>query len=259
MSSTSISKNILEIADLDITYKTSLFHGRGLRDAFIEAISSPLKFLMRRPNNLELLKNINLSIKNGDRVGLLGINGCGKTSLCRAIAGMHGKQNCIKVNGSIRAIFDTSVIIQPELSGQENATILVNLMYPELDKKQREEIVNESIDFSELGEFKYSAFKYYSKGMKARLFLSIISARPCDLLILDEVYNGADTFFNEKITKRIKSIIESSNAVLFVSHSNETIKEVCNRVCVIKNKKIAFDGNTEEGINYYLKNCSNEN
>ena len=258
MNSTSTCDTVLEIKDLNITYKTSLFHGRGLRDAFVEMISSPIKFLMRRPHTLNLLNDVNLTVKKGERVGLVGVNGCGKTSLCRAIAGMHGSQNAIKVNGSIRAIFDTTVVVQQELSGEENAQILVNLMYPELSKDERKEIVKESLDFSELGEFQYSAFKYYSKGMKARLFLSIVSAKPCELLILDEVFNGADTFFNDKITKRIKSIIEKSHAVLFVSHSLETVRDICNRVVVIQDNAIAFDGKTEEGLAYYLKHNKHE-
>lgn len=253
MNSTSTCDNVLEIKDLNISYKTSLFHGRSLRDTFIELFSSPLKFLMRKPHNLNLLRKISLEIKKGERVGLIGVNGCGKTSLCRAIAGMHGTQNAIKVRGNIRAIFDTTVVVQPELSGEENAQILVNLMYPELPRDERTEIVREALEFSELGEFQFSAFKYYSKGMKARLFLSIVSAKPCELLILDEVFNGADTFFNEKITTRIKNIIEQSHAVIFVSHSIETVQEICNRVVVIQDNSIAFDGEPEKGIEFYLQ------
>lgn len=257
MNSTSTCDKILEITNLSISYKTSLFHGRGLRDAFIEMLSSPLKFLMRRPHELKLLNNISLTVKKGERLGLVGVNGCGKTSLCRAIAGMHGKQSAIKVKGNVRAIFDTSVVVQPELSGMENAHVLVSLMYPELSSEKRKDIVTEALEFSELGEFQYSAFKYYSKGMKARLFLSIVSARPCDLLILDEVFNGADTFFNEKITKRVKDMIEKSNAVIFVSHSTDTVRDICNRVVVIQDNQVAFDGGTDEGIDFYIKNNEN--
>jgi ABC-type polysaccharide/polyol phosphate transport system ATPase subunit len=251
MNSTSISDTVLEINGLNINYKTSLFHGRSLRDAFVEMARSPLKFLMRRPHNLELLKDINLTVNKGDRLGVIGINGCGKTSLCRAIAGMHGKQSSIKVHGSIRAIFDTSVAVQPELSGEENAHILINLMYPELSKAERKNIADEALDFSELGEFQHAAFKYYSKGMMARLFLSVVSARSCDLLILDEVFNGADEFFNEKITKRVKSMIEESGGVIFISHSGELIREVCNKVIVIDDQTIAFQGNVEDGLRFY--------
>ncbi len=253
MNSTSTSDVILTIQNLDITYKSSLFHGRSLRDTFTEALSSPLKFLMRRPKNLELLKNISFELKKGDRLALIGVNGCGKTSLCRAIAGMHGTQDKIKVNGEVRAIFNTNVVIQPELSGIENANILVNLLHTKYSKKERQEIVDESLQFSGLGEFKYSAFKYYSKGMKARLFLSIVSAKPCDLLILDEVFDGADEFFNEKISTRIKNTIEDSSAVIFISHSSHLIKEVCNRAIVLDQNKISFDGSPDDAVALYKK------
>ncbi len=253
MNSTSTSNNVLEVKNLDITYKTSLFHGRSLRDAFIEALTSPLKFLMRRPQSLELLKDISFNLEKGDRLALVGVNGCGKTSLCRAISGMHGEQKGIVVNGQIRAIFDTSVVVQPELSGTENAFILSNLLYPYFSKKQRKEIAEEALEFSELGEFQHSAFKYYSKGMKARLFLSIISAKPCDLLILDEVFNGADEFFNEKITKRVKEMIQQSSAVIFISHSADLVKEVCNKVIVLDKTQIVFEGGTDEGLDFYRK------
>ena len=208
---------------------------------------------MRRPQKLELLKNISFTLNPGERLALIGMNGSGKTSLCRAIAGMHGEQKAVKIEGEIRAIFDTNVVIQPELSGLENARILVNLLYTHFSKVERAEIVQESLEFSELGDFQYSAFKYYSKGMKARLFLSIISAKPCDLLILDEVFNGADEFFNTKITKRVKSIIQDSKSVIFISHESSLVKEICNRAIVLHNNKISFDGTPDEALAYYKK------
>lgn len=258
MNSTSTSDAVLEINNLDITYKTSSFQNRSLRNAFVEMLTSPIQFLMRRPANLELLKDISFTLNKGERLGIVGVNGCGKTSLCRAIAGMHGKQDRIKVHGSTRAIFDTGVVIQPELSGKENAYILVNLMYPELSKEKRVELAEEALDFSELGDFRYAAFKQYSKGMKARLFLSVVSANPCDLLILDEVFNGADAFFNEKVTKRVKEMIEKSHSVIFISHSAELVKEICNRVIVLHNGKIAYDGNPEMAIDFYMNSGIHE-
>ena len=91
--------------------------------------------------------------------------------------------------------------------------------------------------------------------MRARLFLSLISSRPSDLLVLDEVFNGADHFFSEKITARIKKLIHESGAVIFVSHSHDLIAEVCNRVAVFDQKKIIFDGEPKEGINFYREHC----
>lgn len=242
---------ILSIKNLTLSYNLTLFQNRSIRDFFIDFFKSPLKFFFNRTPKFEVVQDLNLDIYDGEKVGLVGINGAGKTSLCRTISGMYGIKNEIQVNGTIRAIFDTASVIHPELSGFENAGIITNIIYSNLPKAERGDIVRESLEFAELNEFVDSPFKFYSKGMKVRMFLSIVSARPCDLLILDEVFNGADTFFNEKISKRIKSVIKDSGAVIFISHSEEILKEVCNRVVVLGSKKILFDGSVDEGIQFY--------
>src|SRR5256885_10895379 len=97
----------------------------------------------------------------------------------------------IQVMGQARAVFDTHVGIHPELTGRENAWLLAEFLYPELEDKQS--IVDEALEFSELGKFVDLPFRLYSNGMQTRLCLSVVTARPSDLLILDEVFDGADT------------------------------------------------------------------
>lgn len=256
MKSTSTSDIILSIKNLTLTYNLTLFQNRSIRDFFVDLIGSPLKFFFKRPAKHLVIQELSLEVKRGDKLGLVGINGAGKTSLCRTISGMYGVKKEIVVNGSIRAIFDTASVIHPELSGRENAWIITNVIYSHLPKTERLQIVEESLDFAELEQFCDSPFKHYSKGMKVRLFLSIVSAKPCDLLILDEVFNGADTFFNEKISARIKDVIRDSGAVIFISHSDDIVREVCNRVVVLGSKKILFDGPTEQGLAFYNKKYS---
>lgn len=256
MNSTSTSENVLTIKNLTISFNLSRYRSKSIKDLFVEFASSPFRFLFNRPKKLDLLSNINFELKKGERVGLVGINGIGKTTLCRTISGMYGVKNEIKVNGKMRAIFDTASVVQPELSGKENAWMITNILYNHLSKKERADIVEESLDFAELDEHIYSPFKYYSKGMKVRLFLSIVSARPCDLLILDEVFNGADEFFNQKISTRITNVIKESGAVLFISHDRDIIRHVCNKVAVIGHKKILFEGGVEEGLDFYKEHFS---
>lgn len=253
MNSTSTSDKILEIKDLTISYNFSQFRSVELRDFFIEFISSPIKFLFQRQQKVDVLKNFNLEVKRGEIVGILGINGAGKTTLCRTVSGMYGNRKEISINGTLRAIFDTASVVQPELSGRENAWIVTNILYSHLKKEERKQIVEDSLEFTELEQYVDAPFKHYSKGMKVRLFLSIVSAKPCELLILDEVFNGADKYFNDKISSRIKGVIENSGAVLFISHSEEIIREVCNRIIVIGRQKLLFDGGVEEGIEFYNK------
>ena len=221
-------------------------------------ITSPIKFFFQRSQKVDVLKDFSLEVRKGDIVGVLGINGAGKTTLCRTVAGMFGKRKEIEIDGTLRAIFDTASVVQPELSGRENAWIVTNILYSQLSREERKNIVQEALEFTELENYFDAPFKHYSKGMKTRLFLSIVSARPCNLLILDEVFNGADKYFNEKVSSRIKAIIEDSGAVLFISHSEEIIREVCNRIIVIGQQKLLFDGGVSEGINFYNSNFSME-
>ncbi len=250
---------VLIVKNFSIAYQTPFYRSENFRDLFVNFMRSPFKFLANKSQKVLILDNISMRVKKGDRVGILGNNGSGKTSLCRFICGLYGPVRNIKVNGLVRGIFDTEVVVLPELSGRENLEILAHFFFPELNKAERAEIMADAEVFSELGKYMDVPFKLYSKGMRARLFLSLISSRPSDLLILDEVFNGADHFFSEKITHRVKDLILKSGAVIFVSHSHELISEVCNRVVVFDNKKIVFDGNPAEGIEFYRAQCERTN
>jgi ABC-type polysaccharide/polyol phosphate transport system ATPase subunit len=114
--------------------------------------------------------------------------------------------------------------------------------------------MDEAIEFSELGHFIDIPFRQYSKGMQARLMLSIISSQSSDIIILDEVLDGADYSFQQKLSHRMKKFINSSGASIFVSHSVEQIREVCDQVMVMEKGKIIFSGQREEGIQFYLNN-----
>jgi ABC-type polysaccharide/polyol phosphate transport system ATPase subunit len=226
--------------------------GSSIRDLFISAIQTPINFFFKDKEFYKVLDNINLTINPGDRIGILGRNGSGKSTLCRLIAGMITPQKgTITTRGDIRSIFNTSIGVIPQLTGRENAQLLAKLIYPEEKECKLQLLIQQALEFSGLHQFLDVPFKSYSKGMQARLCLSIISARRADLLILDEVLDGADQFFKEKIHKRMLNIIESSQAVLFVSHNIEQIKEVCNKVIIIENHKIIFYGNTIKGIHIY--------
>lgn len=255
MNSTSTSKGpILEIKDLNVTYNLDTYIGQrnSLRDSFVSLVSSPLRYITRSKNVLHVLDNINIKINQGDRVGLIGVNGAGKTTLCRAISGMlNTKRGEISLQGKVRPIFNTSIGILPELTGRENAELLAKLLYPELSEDDLQKLLSEALGFSELGDFIHVPYMNYSKGMQARLYLSLISARPCDLLILDEVFDGADEYFQKKMNKRILDIIHRSGAVLFVSHNPEQVRQSCNRVLVLHKNKIAYDGPVEKGLAFY--------
>lgn len=241
---------LLVIKDVKLVFPIRVHRSTTLRDVFVRTITHPLETLFKPSSKLEVLRDFNLTVRRGDRIALIGVNGVGKSSLCRAIAGFYSP-NAGKIlrNGQIRAVFDTMVGIYPELTGRENAGILTDFLYPHL--KDRDEKIKEALDFSELGAFLDTPFKYYSNGMQARLCLSVLTMDPTDILILDEVFEGADRFFREKIAKRVLSVIDRSGAVIFVSHSEDQLRRVCNRAVLIKDGKVAFDGPLEEGLETY--------
>jgi len=252
MNSISNSRSeIVKISNLEISFNLDIYRSNTLRDFFVETLKNPLNSFKRDKRHV-VLREVNLTINKGDKVGLMGINGAGKTTLCRAIAGMYeSSAGEVLVNGGTRAIFDTSVGIVPELTGKENAELMVQFIYPDINKKERKAIVEESLEFSGLNDFVHVPFDKYSKGMQARLCLSLVSAAPSDLLILDEVFDGADEFFQKRIAKRILNLIDHSGAVIFVSHNRAQIELACNRLVILADGKVFYDGEVEQGLKNY--------
>jgi ABC-type polysaccharide/polyol phosphate transport system ATPase subunit len=242
---------------LRLSFKADLYRSLSVRDSITRLVKDPFASLKGNSREVVVADDLSFEIKRGDRIGILGVNGAGKTSLCRCLSGMYRPNSGrVQVFGAKRAVFDTAIGVQPELTGRENAELLCKLMfYGDPDKKA---IVEDAISFSGLGEFIDVPFRIYSKGMQMRLILSLVSAKPCDFLILDEVFDGADHFFTEKVVPRVLKMIEASGSVLFVSHSMEQLKKVCNRLWVYDKGKITFDGSVEKGIEFYLKTHGSE-
>lgn len=254
MTSTSTSEEapapIVAAKDLNLVFRAAAYAPRSWRESFTRVARDPAGALLAEKERLHILKNLNFEIREGDRVGLLGVNGAGKSSLCRCIAGHYTPNSGkLELNGRVRAIFDAGIGIQPELTGRENAGLLARFLFPE--EADLDALVEESLAFSELGKFVEFPYHIYSNGMQARLCLSIVSARPTDLLILDEVFDGADSFWREKISGRVLKMIEGCGAVIFVSHSPDQIRRVCNRLIVLHGGNIVHDGPVAGGIERY--------
>lgn len=244
------NEKILTIKNFSIKYEPPHYTSRTLRDKFIEVIKNPLEALFNSKDALVVLDKISFDVFKGDIIGLLGTNGVGKTSLCRYLSGII-QSNEISGGGDIRAIFDTNISFYTNLTGHENTVLLTELLYSNYSKEEKKEIVREALEFSELGEFIHTPIDRYSRGMKARLYLSLVTAKKADLIILDETFGGTDMFFAEKIAVRVKELIKLSGAAIIVSHNLDDVKEYCNRVIVLSNKKLKFDGDLDSGIQIY--------
>jgi ABC-type polysaccharide/polyol phosphate transport system ATPase subunit len=241
---------VARVENLNLVFNADVHRPWTWREAFVRALKSPLSLMPDPANRLHVVKDVSFDVFRGDRIALLGVNGAGKTSLCRCLAGLyHPASGRVSVDGNMRALFDVAVGIRPELTGRENAYLLAELLFP--GDERIDELVREALEFSELGRYLDVPLKFYSKGMQARLGLSLSAFRPTDLLILDEVFDGADIFFREKITVKMLELVHKSGAVIFVSHAPDQIRTVCNRLILLDKGTIAFDGAVEEGLNFF--------
>lgn len=205
-----------------------------------------------RKETFTAVKNINLRINHGDRLGIVGHNGAGKSTLLKLLCKIYepsvGK---IEIAGNIAPLLEIGAGFNPELSGRDN--IYLNGAILGYDKKFLKRIEDEVIEFSGLHEFIDTPVKYYSTGMYLKLAFAISTAVKPDILILDELFAGGDADFVERAQKRMKSMIEDSNIMVFVSHQTELLLELCNRVVWLDHGRLIADGEPEVVIPKYLK------
>lgn len=246
MTSTTTSSPLLEVKNLHLSFDLDLQKGHTVRDAFVQLFKAPFQTLLDKKSVHPVLEDISFELNKGDIMAVIGENGSGKTSLCRCIAGMikaqQGTITAPQGPQGIQAIFSTATAIHFALTGRENAYLLGELLFPHLKPNDLKDVIEEALEFSELGKFQEAPFYTYSKGMQARLFLSVVTAIPSELLILDEVYDGADQFFQDKMKERMHNMLHQSGAVLFISHNADLVSEVCNKALVLHDKKVAFAG-----------------
>lgn len=197
------------------------------------------------------LRDINLIVERGERVGIIGRNGAGKSTLLKIIAGnIMPTEGAITVNGRVDALMELGTGFHPEFTGRENIRASLGLYgftYREI-KRLEEEI----IDFAELEEFIDYPIKTYSAGMYTRLAFSVSTMLKPDILIIDEILGAGDAYFAGKCIERMKRLTEDSGAtVLFVSHDVSSIQRLCERAIFIERGRIADDGDTLPIIKRY--------
>lgn len=202
--------------------------------------------------NVHALKDINLEIKAGERIALIGHNGAGKSTLLKTIAGLYPiSSGQREVKGEIRALFELHLGFESEATGREN--ILYRGLLLGQSPKQMRAFADDIIAFTDIGEFIDYPIKTYSAGMLVRLAFAISTAIPGDLLLLDEVIGAGDADFLAKSRVRINQLINNAEMMVLATHDFSTMRALCNRAIVIHHGNMLFDGNVEEAIEHYRK------
>jgi ABC-type polysaccharide/polyol phosphate transport system ATPase subunit len=239
--------------DLHLEFEVQRQMSTGLRGQFIKLFSSPIKTMLEKNELLRALDGINFEAYNGDRIALVGRNGAGKSTLCRVLTGIYKPtRGKVETRGTVRSIIDPAATVFPDLTGRENARLLMGLLYPDL-REEFEDYLQEVLEFSGLGNFLDTPFRHYSNGMQTRLCLSVATCRPANIFILDEVFDGADQEFRARVSKRMLQLIEKSGVVFFVSHSESQVRNICNKALLLHEGKVLEFGAVENIFESYTK------
>lgn len=212
---------------------------------------SKFSFRTNRSENLAVLDQVSLEIHQGDFVGIMGRNGVGKSTLLKIISGIyiptHGE---VHIHQKIAPLLELGAGFADELSGLEN--IFLNAAILGFNREKISSCVNEIIEFSELGEKINMPVRNYSSGMLVRLGFSIAVHLDAPILLFDEILAVGDVGFQEKCLQKIDQIYKSGRTIILVTHSPEQVQKFCNRCIVFNDKKVAYDGPAEQGVQEYL-------
>lgn len=204
-----------------------------------------------------VLNAINIQINHGERIGIVGSNGAGKSTFLKTLCRIYEPTSgTIRVTGNVAPLLEIGAGFNPELSGREN--IYLNGAILGHDIKELKSLEQEIISFSELSEHIDVPVKYYSTGMYLKLAFSIATSIKPDILVLDELFAGGDAEFVDKAKQRMISFIAESSIMVFVSHQLDLLKELCTRVIWIDQGVIVADGEPDEIINLYLNKAHHD-
>lgn len=198
------------------------------------------------------LDGVSFQVRQGEKVGIIGRNGAGKSTLLKILSRItEPSDGRIEMLGKVSAMLEVGTGFNGELTGRENIYLngaILGMTKEEIDRK-----LDDIVAFSEVGRFIDTPVKRYSSGMFVRLAFAVASNLEPDILIVDEVLAVGDTKFQRKCIDKMISIANSGKTILYVSHQMQTIQQLCDRVIVLKDGKVVYDGSVEKGIEIYTE------
>jgi len=199
---------------------------------------------------VEALRDINLHLREGDRVGLVGHNGAGKSTLLRLLSGIYEPTRGVAdVRGRVAPVFDLGVGMDPEISGYEN--IIIRGLFLGQTRKQMKAKMDEIAEFSELGDYLAMPLRTYSTGMRVRLALGVVTSIEPEILLLDEGIGAVDAAFMAKARVKLAEMVEKSGILVFASHSNDFLAQLCTTALWVDKGEIREAGLVADVVGAY--------
>jgi ABC-2 type transport system ATP-binding protein/lipopolysaccharide transport system ATP-binding protein len=200
--------------------------------------------------SIQALRDINLTLGKGDRLGLVGHNGAGKSTLLRVLSGVYEPPiGTVTIDGHVSALTDMMMGMDVEATGYENIILRSVFLGVPLDQAKRS--VAEIEDFSELGNFLHLPLRTYSSGMMLRLAFAVTTAVTPEILIMDEIIGAGDAAFFDKAEKRLNRVIGDSHILVVASHSEFTLQRFCNKAALLKEGRLVMLGSVDEVLAAY--------
>ena len=235
-----MDNSIIDVNDVSIMFRLYRENVDSLKEFVVKKIKRQIAY-----DEFWALQNINFHVGRGEAVGLVGRNGSGKSTLLKTIAGvLKPTKGSVAIKGTVAPMIELGAGFDMDLTATENVFLNGAILgYP---KEMLEENMQKIIDFSELKDFMDVPIKNFSSGMFARLGFAVATIYTPDILIVDEILSVGDWQFQAKCHKRIQEMLEQGTTLLFVSHSMDQVKEVCNRAILLEHGHMIMDDNVEK-------------
>lgn len=228
----------IEVKNLSKSFHLPTEKAFGLKQAFFNRLHG-----VKGYKEQKVLRNLNLKIKKGEFVGIIGRNGSGKSTLLKTLAGIYyPEKGDIVIDGTLVPFIELGVGFNPELTGREN--VYMNGALLGFSNSEMESMYDEIWDFAELKDFQDQKLKNYSSGMQVRLAFSIAIRASGDILLLDEVLAVGDAAFQQKCEEYFASL-HGNQTVILVTHSMPNVRKFCDRAILLENGKLSLDGNPD--------------
>ena len=243
---------MIEVNNVSMRFNLGIDKNNSLKQMAVDLFNKKKREEKKKINEFWALQDVNFHVKKGEVMGFVGSNGAGKSTLLKVVAGvMKPTKGQVKNGGNICPMIELGAGFDMDLTAREN--IYLNGAVMGYSKQFLDSKFQEIVDFSELHDFLEVPVRNFSSGMIARLAFSVATVVDSEVLIVDEILSVGDLNFQKKSENKMRSMITGGTTVLYVSHSIESIKSLCDRVVWLEHGKVMMIGEAETVCDAYYK------